>query len=631
LASTATIVPERATLTHRLPQAFAALEKRIAVLCLLLVMLTLAFYNPLVHNEFINIDDNGYITQNSHIRSGLTWNTVRWAFTSFDDANWHPLTWLSHAFDYQIFKLNPAGHHYVNLLLHAANAVLLFLLLEAATGLTWPGFMVAGLFALHPINVESVAWAAERKNVLSMFFCLLAMHAYLRYARRPSAARYALVAVLFSAGLMAKPQIVTFPFLLLLFDYWPLRRMAAESSFETAHVSALPRSVPYLVVEKIPLLLLSAASAVITYLAQFTAGAMRTPPLRARIANAAVDYVRYIGKAFWPAHLAAFYPNPGKTLPPWQSVAAAAILIVITILVLRLRQHRYLAVGWFWFLGTLVPMIGLVQVGVQSIADRYAYLSFIGLFIAVVWAIAETARDRNISAASLALPTILVLATLGFLTSRQVGYWHDSVTLWRHTLAVTQTRNYFAHDALGHALADKGDVEGAIAEFNAAQSYDVYRAIDLASIAAYERVHGHLSDAMNEYARALDAAQDSASRSVILSELANAYLQLGDFARAKLSCDYAIKEDRRNGRAFVVNGLLAERDGDFNAAVASISQGVELQPSDIGYLLLAQAQRRTGNNAAADEAESQALRISHNIDAARQSARQSLAAVGIAP
>lgn len=604
------------------------LEKRWAVLCLLLVMLTLAFYNPVVRNGFINIDDNQYIIENSHLRSGLNWATIRWAFGTFNFANWHPLTWLSHALDYQLFRLNPAGHHYVNLLFHAANVVLLFLFLQAATGLTWPAFMVAGLFALHPINVESVAWAAERKNVLSMFFCLLAMHAYLRYVRQPGAARYALVAVLFAAGLMAKPQVITFPFLLLLFDYWPLRRMASGSPTALS-AGLVPRSFSYLVAEKIPLLLLSAASAVITYLAQSTAGAMRTPPLRARFANAAVDYVRYVGKAFWPASLAAFYPNPGKTLPLWESLVAVVILIAITILVLRLHDRRYLAVGWFWFLGTLVPMIGLVQVGVQSIADRYAYLSFIGLFVAIIWGIAETARDHNISAPSLAVPAILILATLGLLTSRQVGYWHDAVTLWRHSLAVAPARNYFAHDALGHALADQGDVEGAIAEFNAAQSYEVYRAIDLASIAAYERVHGHVRDAMNEYARALNAAQDSSTRSVILSELANAYVQIGDFEHAKLSCQYAIKEDPRNGRAFITSGLLSGRDGDFPAAVAEISQGVKLQPSDVGYLLLAQVERHAGNIAAAGESESHALRISQNIDDARHSVVQTLAGLGI--
>ena len=301
LSSGATATAIKSTAIIRPPaRLFISGEKRSTVLCLLLVLLTLAFYNPIVHNGFTNFDDNGYITDNPHVRAGLTWDTVKWAFTSRDCANWHPVTWLSHAFDCQLFKLNPAGHHYVTVLLHAVNAILLFLLLEGATGFTWPSFMVAALFALHPVNVESVAWAAERKNVLSMLFFLLTLHAYGWYARRVNVKRYAVVAALFALGLMAKPEIITLPFVLLLWDYWPLRRLYSERSPEDLPETPVPRSFSFLLLEKVPLLLLSAGSAVITLVAQRAGQALRGAPAWVRFGNAAVAYVRYLGKAFWP-------------------------------------------------------------------------------------------------------------------------------------------------------------------------------------------------------------------------------------------------------------------------------------------------------------------------------------------
>ena len=594
------------------------------------MLLTLAFYNPIVHNGFTNFDDNSYITDNAHVRAGLTWDTVKWAFTSRDCANWHPVTWLSHALDCQLFRLNPAGHHYVNVLLHAVNAILLFLLLESATGLTWPSFMVAALFALHPVNVESVAWAAERKNVLSMFFFLFTLHAYGWYVRRASVRRYAVVAVLFALGLMAKPEIITLPFVLLLWDYWPLRRMGGGLPAENLPGGLVPRSFSFLFLEKVPLLLLSAGSGVITLVAQRGGQALRDVPAWVRFGNSAVAYVRYLGKAFWPVRLAVPYPHPGRLLPIWEILASAAVLLLSTGLVLRWRDHRYLVVGWFWFLGTLVPVIGLVQVSTQAMADRYAYLPYIGLFVCVIWGVAETAQERKISAVWLGVPAVLVLFTLGIVSRHQLAYWHDSESLWRHTLSVTQ-RNYAAHDALGHALADQGRVKEAMVEFNAAESLDAYSAAEMVRFGFYEQTHGHVQEAIEQYRQALDNSPDSNTRAVALNLLGSAFTQMGDIPRAKMSYAYALKENPDNGAALVGSGLLAERDGDFRFAVEQISHAIKVEPTDVGYLLLGQALRRAGHTTEADEAYAQAQRISRDFAQAQQSAAKVLVSVGIKP
>jgi tetratricopeptide (TPR) repeat protein len=605
-------------------------------------MVTLAFYNPIAHNGFTNLDDDIYILDNAHVRAGLTWDTVKWAFTSYDAANWHPLTWLSHALDYKLFKLNPAGPHYVNVLLHAWSAVLLFLLLESATGWTWPALMVAGLFALHPVNVESVAWAAERKNVLSMLFFLLTLHAYGWYVRRGGGVRrYAVVAALFALGLMAKPEIITLPFVLLLWDYWPLRRVpdpVLSSQFlvlkknpvESTGVSVAPvaRSFSFLFLEKVPLLLLSAGSGVLTLLAQRAGHAVRTLPASERWGNAMVAYVRYLGKAFWPARLAVLYPHPGDSLPAWEIIAAAAILLSITVLVFRFRERRYLVVGWLWFLGTLAPVIGIVSVGEQAMADRYAYLPYIGLFFAVVWLVADIAREWKIRAVWLAAPAVLILATLGVLSRRQLSYWYDSETLWRHTLSVTE-RNYMAHGGLARALANEGRTEAAIVEFNAAESLHAYSFSDMVVLGVYEQTHGQAQDAISQYGRALGAAPDSNSRAVALSCLGSAYMQVGDFKRAEMNYASALQQNSDSVAALMGSGLLAEREGDFALAVARISHAVELEPSDVGYLLLRQALRRAGRLEEADDAGGHAQRISHNFAQAQQSAAQVLTAAGI--
>ncbi len=430
---------------------FLTENKLNTIFCLLLAAVTIALYSPVFGYSFVVLDDSDYVTANSHIHGGLRWSTVKWAFTSTAAANWHPLTWLSHALDYQLFALNPAGHHVDSVLIHAANAVLLFLLLWWITRRRGPSLLVAALFALHPINVESVAWVAERKNVLSTFFFLSAIVAYVWYVKKPDWRRYLLVAALFAAGLMAKPMVITLPFVLLLLDYWPLGRTAGSPP---SVVGAQQWTVSRLLLEKIPLLLLSAASAVITLKVQRAGFAVRTLsefPLGIRVENGIVAYGLYLWKAVWPAQLA-LYPHPAMALPAWQWILSALVLISITALVVIFRGKRYLPVGWFWFLGTLVPVIGLVQVGQGAMADRYAYVPLIGIFVILAFGLADLLDVREVRLAWRLVPAFCALIALGCVTHRQMSYWDSDYDLWSHTLAVAE--NPFAHDAMGSALLD---------------------------------------------------------------------------------------------------------------------------------------------------------------------------------
>ncbi len=420
-------------------------------LCVLLAAVTIALYSPVFGYSFVVLDDSDYVTANSHIHGGLRWSTVKWAFTSTAAANWHPLTWLSHALDYQLFALNPAGHHVDSVLIHAVNAVLLFLLLWWITRRRGPSLLVAALFALHPINVESVAWVAERKNVLSTLFFFSAIAAYVGYVKKPDWRRYLLVVVLFAAGLMAKPMVITLPFVLLLLDYWPLGRTVGSPP---SVVQASQSTISRLLLEKIPLLLLSAASAWVTLKVQHAGFAVRTLnqfPLAIRIENAIVAYGLYLWKAVWPAQLA-LYPHPAMALPAWQWILSALLLITITALVVIFRSKRYLPVGWSWFLGTLVPVIGLVQVGQGAMADRYAYLPLIGIFVMLAFGLADLLDVRDVRLAWRLVPAFCVVVALGCVAHRQMSYWDSDYDLWSHTLAVAE--NPFAHDAMGSALLD---------------------------------------------------------------------------------------------------------------------------------------------------------------------------------
>ena len=434
----------------RQAEPFPGGTKRIAGLCLLLAAVTVAVYSPVFGHRFVLWDDHDYITANPNLRGGLGWSTVRWAFTSTYASNWHPLTWLSHALDYQLFALSPAGHHVESVLIHTLNAVLLFWLLAWTSKRIWASLLVGALFALHPLNVEAVAWAAERKSVLSTLFFLLAIGAYVRYVQKRDWQRYLAVALLFAAGLLAKPMVVTLPFVLLLLDYWPLDRRENDRLAGSGPDSGA-KSFSRLLIEKIPMFALSAASAWITLRAQRGAVHTREFSFALRDENALVAYGDYLWKMIWPAHLAVLYPHPTNWLPLWQVFLSAVVLLAGTALVYIFRGKRYLAVGWFWFLGTLVPVIGLVQVGEQAMADRYAYIPLIGIFIMIAFGLDDGAEANKIPPLWRAIPARCVLAALSFVTVRQIGFWRSEYALWAHTVAITQ-QNPMAHVFLGAAL-----------------------------------------------------------------------------------------------------------------------------------------------------------------------------------
>ncbi len=454
----------------RAPANDAGRRRNVLLVCLFLVVATVGVYWQVAGNGFVNFDDPDYVSANPRVQSGLNSESVRWAFTALYSSNWHPVTWLSHMLDSQIYGAKPAGHHVTNLIFHTLNSLLLFGLLLRMTGALWRSAMVAALFALHPLHVESVAWVSERKDVLCTCFGLLCLWAYVRYAQagnRParSLGWYLLSLLFLALGLMSKPMLVTLPCLLLLLDYWPLGRIRLPRLSAPVNADFRPVGMGRLVAEKIPFFVLSATSSVVTFLVQKACGAMvplAAAPLDARIANAFAGYGTYLMKTFWPSGLAVFYP---LTPADWGSAGTLGALLVIlgvTVAVVYFARSRpYLLVGWLWFLGTLVPVIGFVQVGRQGMADRYTYLPHVGLFIMVVWAAAEAARHLRAPRAVTFGVAGVLLAALGVVTSRQVAYWRSSITLFEHALAVT-TGNYVAYGVLSNALVDQGKLDEAI-------------------------------------------------------------------------------------------------------------------------------------------------------------------------
>ena len=592
------------------------------LLCLLLTVVVLVSYNPVTRNGFLSWDDDAYITDNVHVKAGLTWTTVKWAFTTDYQANWAPLSWLSHALDFELFGLNPAGHHYMSVCIHSINVVLLFLLLQSATGFQWRSLMVAALFALHPINVESVAWVAERKNVLSMLFFLLALHAYVWYTRKPMLLRYAVLFFLFALGLLSKSQIITFPFLLWLWDYWPLNRIfpsaAADTGMRRGKPTALWRG--WLVMEKVPLLLLCAATAVVTTKAEKAGGAIKTfseYSLLLRLEIAAISYARYLENALWPLRLVALYPRPAKLYPAWQVGAAVSLLLLITALVFRARHQRYLTVGWFWFLGSLVPMIGLVQVGAQAMADRFAYLPFIGLFLMLVWLAADGAKALQIPATWVAVSALSCLLVLGTLTYRQVGYWHDTESFWIRTLALTHD-NYVAHDELGDFLFAHDRSEEAAQHYRAALAIrhdDLPASLNLG---AYEQGHGNLPAAISLYQTVAQYAGNTELRGTAYGNLGSAYRQTGQLSLAKQCYDTALQLTPNRTMAMIGLGLIAQKNGDYTEAVLQYSRAMAIQPTDVGFLLVAQALQHQGKIDEAKAIFERVERLSPNLAEARR-------------
>jgi hypothetical protein len=426
------------------------MKRRAPLLVLLLAAAIALAYAPIWRNGFVTLDDPLYITGNEAVTPGLSLASLAWAFRSTAPWSWHPLTWISHQADVALFGLAPAGHHATSLLLHAANAALLFLLLRSLTGWLWRSAAAAALFALHPIHVETVAWAAERKGVLSALFFLAALHAYCGYVRRPGAGRYALVAAALAASLMAKQMAVTLPALLLVLDFWPLGRWRGPGGGR--------RLLP-LLVEKLPLALLAAGGSLVAYLTQSGSGAVMkiaTFPLAERLENAAVSYVAYLGAALWPARLACFYPHPGGGIAPARWLAATAFLAAATaVVVAGSRRRPWALAGWLWYLAALLPVLGLVQVGWHARADRYAYLPLIGVYLVAAAALAEAAAGRAWRRAAAGCLAVVVLAALAVTTARQVRVWRDDISLFGHALAVTE-ENWFAHNNIGAAYFRQG-------------------------------------------------------------------------------------------------------------------------------------------------------------------------------
>jgi len=523
--------------TNRLPR----------LVYLLLIFATLVVFHRLPTHDFINLDDNLLVYENPHVLAGFTKEGVIWAFTEFHAEYWHPVTWLSHMLDCQLFGLRPGLHHLSSLLFHLANCVLLLLILRKMTGSLWRSAFVAALFAMHPLHVESVAWVAERKDVLSAFFWFLTIWAYARYAEQPGLKRYLLVLLFFGLGLMAKPMVVTLPFVLLLLDYWPLGRLQLHTVRTVSDFDIPTSSFFHLVREKIPLFVLTAVTIVATVVVQEKVGALKSLeafPLTTRIANALVSYTGYIAKMIWPHNLAVYYPHPG-TIPGWQVAGSGLLLLCVSVMVIKAARNRpYLAVGWLWYLGTLVPVIGLVQVGSQAMADRYTYLSLVGLFIMIAWGVpsllAGWHHKRNVLVIS---ATVLLLGCVVG-TWGQVRHWKNSVTLFQHTLKGT-TNNHFAHNNLGVALATRG----------------------------------RLAEAIYHYFQALRINPDTAE---VHNNLGNALTAQGSVDRAMSHYYQALKIDSNNARTYNNLGNLLANQGKTEEAVNHYTEALRLEPSYAG-------------------------------------------------
>jgi Flp pilus assembly protein TadD len=545
------------------PPRLAGVDRAVAAA---LFLITLALYAPVRHHAFLNYDDNEYVTDQPVVRAGLTRSGLAWALTSAHQATWHPLTTLTHMLDVELFGLDAGAHLLVNVVLHALATVVLFLVLHALTGDRWPSAWVAAAFAWHPLHVESVAWVSERKDVLSGLFWMLTLAAYGAYARRPTLGRWLGVAAVFALGLLAKPMLVTLPFVLLLFDYWPLRRF---------HVG--DHAWVGLVREKIPLFALAAVASVVTVVAQRNAGALNTlasAPFSYRVGNALVSYATYVRKTVWPNDLMVFYP-PAPTLSAWTALAAGALLVVVSALALACaRRAPYLPVGWLWYLGTLVPVIGLVRQGDQAMADRFTYLPSIGLFVMVAWG-ARALVARPAAVRVLAVASVLVLAACGAATSRQLAYWRSSRTLFAHALAVDPD-NYLAHSNLGVALAADGRHDEAMAHYERAVALQPTYAKARLNLGGALARSGRVDAAEAEYREALRLDPDSALAAYDLGLL---LAESGRLDEAIALYRRALALDPRYAKAWNNLGWALAAEGQLADAVTAYERALAVDPA----------------------------------------------------
>ncbi len=613
-----------------------------------LLAITIATYAGMWRHDFVSFDDPDYITENPMVSAGLTWRGVAWAFTTGHAANWHPLTWLSHMLDVQLFGLRAGGHHVVSLALHAANTLLLFAFLHRTTGAAARSAFVAALFAVHPAHVESVAWASERKDVLSTMFWMLTLWAYAAYVRRPSMARYLAALGLFAAGLMSKPMLVTLPFVLLLLDLWPLDRLRRPQREKT--VARI--GWRHLVWEKLPFLALSIASSITTFLVQRHAGAvsgLETLPFGVRVQNALVAYATYIGEMIWPTKLSAIYPYVWNK-PGWWVAGAMLILVAVSGLVLReARSRPYLAVGWLWFLGTLVPTIGLVQVGVQSTADRYTYVPFIGLFIIVAWGIPDLFRRWKWQRVALPVAATASLIACVGAAHAQVGNWKDSAALWQHAVAVSPNNAHAlspladvlkeqgkvdeaiplyeralaveptfaeAHNKLGVALADRGRLAEAIAQYTQAVRLKPWLAEAHNNLGNGLAKQGDVDGATREYFAAIRAKPDYADPHNGLGALLSDQHKLDD---AIAHYKEALRLDPQNAEALNNLGTAFSEQGRFDAAIEQLLKAIHAKPDQADFhrnvaILLDHA----GRTAEAAQHFEEVLRLRPDDQSARQ-------------
>ncbi len=550
------------------------------MICLALTIITLAGFWQVQDCGFINFDDDVYVYENAYVQAGLTWDSVKAAFYSEalveKSGNWFPVTWLSLMLDYQIFGLHPRGFHLTNLFFHVVSTLFLFLILRRMTKTLWPSAFVACLFAIHPLHVESVAWIAERKDVLSAFFWILTMGAYGYYVEKPGFRRYVLVLLFFILGLMAKPMLVTLPFVLLLLDYWPLRRFQNGNPEDQIRGQGFYARGFSLIWEKAPLFALSILSSIITYIVQQKGGAVQSFEVLSpavRIGNAFISYIAYIGKMIWPVDLAVYYPHPGAPAA-WQVLGSALLLMVITAFVIwRAKKSPYLVTGWLWYLGTLVPVIGIVQVGSQAMADRYTYIPLIGLFIMAAWGIPELLKPLRHKAMFLFALSALIIAALTLMTFKQTGYWLDNITLFDHTIKVTDDNNRLAYNNRGSAHAALGNYMQAIEDYSRAIEINPEHAKSYYNRgSAYGRT-GNFRQAIEDFTKTI--AIDPKFSMAYFNRGA-AYGMLGDLRQAIDDFSMTIEIDPDNVKAYANRGITYAMLGDAPAGCRDVQKACAL-------------------------------------------------------
>ncbi|MHB8503199.1 MAG: tetratricopeptide repeat protein [Candidatus Acidiferrales bacterium] len=588
----------------------------VAFLAVLLALGTAAVYAPAMRNGFVNLDDPDYVTRNPYVLHGLTWTDIRWALGSnYPSSNWHPLTWISHMADVQLYGLNPAGHHLTNVLLHILDVVLLFLLMEWATGRALRSAAVAALFAVQPLNVEAVAWISERKSVLCVFFFLLGIIAYGWYVKKRSASRYFWVALFFGLGITAKVMVIPFPFALLLLDYWPLGRLPGTAA--EGKPRAFFTALRALVIEKIPLFIMAAAGGAVTVFVHSREHALTASmPFSWRFKNAIFSYVAYLGKAIWPVRLAPFYPHPENTLK-WTTVILAGLALAgITVLVWRFRERKYLLMGWLWYLGTMFPMIGFVQTGRQGMADRFMHIPMMGLLVAVVWLIGDLAAERNWQKEIPVAIFLLAVAPFTAVTIRQIGNWHDSYTLFAHTLEVTRN-NGMAENNFGVALVERGEPELAAQHFAAAVRFSPDLASGHYNLAVFLQRQNRLADAEREYRAALALSTDQTEIVQSHNNLGILYMGEHKYAAALTELDAALALDPNQQNSYIGRGTIEMQKMNFDAAIADFTKAAQIAPSPLALYWLGRALEDKGETQKAETAYGAALRLAPGMAEAR--------------